>query len=187
MIIVNNTLKALSELAPDANWLGAICRAVGGQKVELDENQKLWVNVINLTSRWMEEAIEKKKADAAERKRAQRSRERDVESENSAFATTPDAPPAEAKTRIPSKDEMVLFARQIGAEDYLPRFIEVMEAQDWAYVNRTGTTIAVTTRNFKAVLGSFNRQEKKNAEHRPNDRGGIANHHESALAAQIGV
>lgn len=89
---------------------------------------------------------------------------------------------------LPTAEEMKLYARQIGAEAYLPKFVKLMAGQDWAYINPSGNRVPVGKINFKTVLGSFYRQEKRN-NGKTNSRSADRNepYHEEGLADDVGV
>ena len=68
------TLWALCKTCPDSKWIGDVCRALGGQSVDLDFGQTQAFNAIKLDSGWMDERIEWQRE--ANRKRVAAFRER---------------------------------------------------------------------------------------------------------------
>ena len=57
----------------DSKWIGDICRALGGQLVDLDYGQRQMVNSIKLDSGWMDERIEEQRERWRDRQRKHRS------------------------------------------------------------------------------------------------------------------
>ena len=64
----------MCKTCPDSKWIGDVCRALGGQAVELDFGQTQALNAIRLDSGWMDERIEWQRE--ANRKRVAAFRER---------------------------------------------------------------------------------------------------------------
>ena len=71
------TLWALCKTCTDSKWIGDVCRALGGQAVELDFGQQQAFNAIQTDSGWMDERIEWEKE--ANRKRVAEYRKRQLE------------------------------------------------------------------------------------------------------------
>ena len=71
------TLWALCKTCTNSKWIGDVCRALGGQAVELDFGQQQAFNAIQTDSGWMDERIEWEKE--ANRKRVAEYRKRQRE------------------------------------------------------------------------------------------------------------
>lgn len=56
----------------DDAWIGRVCRALGGQDVELDFGQQSMVTAIKLSAGWMDEAVEARRSKWKQQKRNQR-------------------------------------------------------------------------------------------------------------------
>ena len=67
------TLWALCKTCPDSKWIGDVCRALGGQAVELDFGQQQVLATIRCDNGWMDERIEWQRE--ANRKRVAKYRE----------------------------------------------------------------------------------------------------------------
>ena len=76
------TLWGLMKSCDNDQWIGRICRALGGQDVDLDYGQQQMVNSIKMDSGWMDERIEAQRERWRERDRRRRDREKREIGEN---------------------------------------------------------------------------------------------------------
>ena len=56
-MIQPSSLWSLFKNCNDSEWIGKVCRALGGQEVDLDFGQKMMVSQIKQDSEWMDERI----------------------------------------------------------------------------------------------------------------------------------
>lgn len=68
------TLWSQFKTCDDSEWLGTLCRALGGQDVKLDYGQRQMLAAIQMDSGWMDERIEEKRE--AWRARQQKKRDK---------------------------------------------------------------------------------------------------------------
>lgn len=69
------SLWGLFKTCESSEWLGAVCRALGGQEVTLDFGQQQAVRMISLDSGWLDEAVEAKREKWRERQKAHRAKD----------------------------------------------------------------------------------------------------------------
>lgn len=68
---------------------------------------------------------------------------------------------------LPSRDEMAASAREVNCPEwYLDEFLGELKEKGYQYVNRGGSLVTLSRRNFKAVLGSFWRYRREHPERR---------------------
>ena len=68
-MIKPESLWGLFKNCTDSKWLGDICRALGGQDVDLDFGQTQMLQSIKQDSEWMDERMEAQREKERERKR----------------------------------------------------------------------------------------------------------------------
>lgn len=76
-MIKPDTLANLFATCDNSSWVGDICRALGGQKVELDYGQRQVLAQIQLDSEAMDGRMAEQKARWAERQRRKRQKDKD--------------------------------------------------------------------------------------------------------------
>ena len=81
------SLWALFKSCEDSQWLGDVCRALGGQNVALDKGQRFMLQSLKLDNEWHNEAIEERQR--TQRERQARYRERQAKDTQGATAKTP--------------------------------------------------------------------------------------------------
>lgn len=69
------SLWGLFKTCESSEWLGTVCRALGGQEVTLDFGQQQAVRMISLDSGWLDEAVEAKREKWRERQKAHRAKD----------------------------------------------------------------------------------------------------------------
>lgn len=75
-MIKPDSLEALFATCPDSKWVGDICRALGGQEVELDMGQQMMLAQVRRDSERMDEWAADQKARWAERQRRKRQKDK---------------------------------------------------------------------------------------------------------------
>ena len=78
-------LWALFKSCEDSQWLGDVCRALGGQNVTLDKGQRFMLQSLKLDNEWHNEAIEEQQRRERERK-AEYRRKRETQGDTPAPA-----------------------------------------------------------------------------------------------------
>lgn len=92
------SLWALFKTCENSQWLGDICRALGGQAVALDNGQRYMLQSLKLDNEWHNEAIEERQRRERERKAKYRH-----EREKQGNAPAPESLPAsESKAKKPA-------------------------------------------------------------------------------------
>jgi len=95
------SLWALFKSCEDSQWLGDVCRALGGQNVALDKGQRFMLQSLKLDNEWHNEAIEERQR--TQRERQARYRERQAKDTQGATAKTPAPKSAANSSATPKK------------------------------------------------------------------------------------
>ena len=95
------SLWALFKSCEDSQWLGDVCRALGGQNVALDKGQLYMLQSLKLDNEWHNEAIEERQR--TQRERQARYRERQAKDTQGATAKTPAPKSAANSSATPKK------------------------------------------------------------------------------------
>ncbi len=90
------SLWALFKTCENSQWLGDICRALGGQNVALDNGQRYMLQSLKLDNEWHNEAIEERQR----RERERKAKYRQEREKQGATAKTP-APKSAANSSAP--------------------------------------------------------------------------------------
>ncbi|MCQ2299941.1 MAG: hypothetical protein MJZ81_07460 [Bacteroidales bacterium] len=180
------TLWGLMKSCDDSKWLGDICRALGGQDVELDFGQRQMVNSIRQDSDWLDEAMEIQREKWRMKKRGQRGTfETCPPSKGTGeMSSVPDCPPPSflpsilpsiqlskeseregaplARQDVPDLKTVVATATSsMGvSKEYAEWWYDEMQARDWTKVN--GGQISNT--NWRPVLMSWWNRAKDSGE-----------------------
>ena len=94
------SLWALFKTCENSQWLGDVCRALGGQNVALDKGQLYMLQSLKLDNEWHNEAIEERQRRERERK-AEYRRKRETQGDTPAPAPKTPATIAAAKSPRP--------------------------------------------------------------------------------------
>lgn len=96
-------LWALFKSCEDSQWLGDVCRALGGQNVALDKGQLFMLQSLKLDNEWHNEAIDARQRTQRERQARYRERQaKDTQGDTPAPAPKTPATSATAKKPAPA-------------------------------------------------------------------------------------
>lgn len=176
------SLWGLFKTCESSEWLGTVCRALGGQEITLDFGQQQAVRVISLDSGWLDEAVEAKREKWREKKARQRGLNGD-KGDKGEMSTVPQCPPPSilpsvlpshstsveceregARARVvvvgnPDLKTVVGLSKLMGIPEwYAGWWWHNMEASGWVKTN--GAPVGLD--NWRAVLKAWwNRADEK--------------------------